>query len=720
MKKRHHFGHRSPEFFCYFFCGFSNYLTGPVALFAALFAIAFCASAQLRVLDAHRYHLGAAGRPEWRWFEGRTPYSNRLDILFAAHTNDSEATLFLRQEDVKRDWTVQLNGRRLGTLFLMEQPLLHTLPVPRGFLREGENVLSVLPPSQIDDITIGEISLEARPLDEAINKSNLEVRVTDKETGRPLPCRITIVDARGDLAPVYPMPGQALAVRPGVVYAGGGQARLGVLPAKYTIYATRGFEYGLDRRTLTLSVGEPKRVQMEIAREVPTSGWIACDTHIHTFSYARHGDATIEERMLTLAGEGVELPISTEHNLLVDFSEPARRMKVARFFTPIVGCEVTTDYGHFNAFPIEPGSTPPDHKLRDWPKLMESIRATPGTQIVVLNHPRDTHANFQPFAATNFNPLSGENLRGSKFTFDALEVINSGAQQSDWMLPFRDWFAILNHGCRVTAIAASDSHDVSRFIVGQGRSYLAGDDLDPGHVDVARACECIRRGRVLVSLGLFTKMMLDGHFGVGDLATDLGNTIQVQVEILAPSWIEADQVELFANGFKIQESRLERHSANRPARAGSGPWRRTVSWSMRRPAHDVYLVAIASGPGVTEPYWPIARPFQPSSLAWEPRVIGATNPIWLDGDGDGKFTSARGYAEKLLDQLGPGPTRLLPELENYDEAVCVQAASLCQSAGRDVRGEEYVSALKTASGSVQRAFAAYSATLGDRESNRER
>src|SRR5207249_4135806 len=123
----------------------------------------------------------------------------------------------------------------------------------------------------------------------------------------------------------------------------------------------------------------------------------------------------------------------------------------------------------------------------------------------------------------------------------------------------------------------------------------------PEHADVARACESIRRGCVLLSLGLFTKMMMDGHFGVGDLATDLDKTIQVQVEILAPSWIKADQVELFANGFKIQESRLERDSANRRARSETRPWRRTVSWSIRRPAHDVYLVAIASGPGVTEP-----------------------------------------------------------------------------------------------------------------------
>jgi hypothetical protein len=676
---------------------------------ALLLAAAACASGQTRILDANCYHLGVAGKPEWLSFEGQTPFSNRLDIHFAAQTNTDEATLFIRQEDVKLEWSVQLNGRKLGTLFLMEQPLVQTLPVPPGFLRSGDNVLSVLPPGQVDDIIVGDVLLESRPVEEALlTKTKIEVQVRDKKTGSGLPCRITIVDERGALAANYPYPGQALAVRPGVIYARDGHARLGLLPGKYTVYATRGMEYGLAQSTATLSVWQSKRVDMQLAREVPTSGWLACDTHIHTFTYARHGDATIEERMLTLAGEGIELPISTEHNVLVDFSEPASRMKVEKFFTPVVGCEVTTAFGHFNAFPIDPGSKPPDYHLTDWPSLMKSIRATPGVQVVVLNHPRDSHANFQPFAATNFNPVSGENLRGPEFSFDAMEVINSAAMQSDWMLPFRDWFALLNHGSRVTAVATSDSHDVSRFIVGQGRSYLAGNDSDPSQINVAQACEGILRGRVLVSLGLLTKMTVDGKFNVGDVATGLGPKFRVQVEVLAPSWVEAGRVELFANGIMIQESRLGQREKGIAKDNASG---QMISWNLQRPAYDVFLVAVASGPGVTAPYWPIARPFQPSSRAWDPPVIGATNPIWIDGDGDGKFSSAHTYAKKLLSRFGPDPARLLPELEKYDEAICVQAASLCQSAGHDIRAEEFVRGLKTSSDSVRRAFARYTATL---------
>src|SRR5438552_4878759 len=167
-------------------------------------------------------------------------------------------------------------------------------------------------------------------------------------------------------------------------------------------------------------------MHMRIRREVPTQGLVSCDTHIHTFTYAKHGDATLEERMLTLAGEGIELPVSTEHNSLIDFSEPAKRLGLEKQFTPILGCEVTTKAGHFNAFPILPGSPVADATLESWPQLMESIRAMPGVQVIVLNHPRDIHNNFIPFAATNFNAASGEHRRGLEFSFNALELINSG------------------------------------------------------------------------------------------------------------------------------------------------------------------------------------------------------------------------------------------------------------------------------------------------------
>jgi hypothetical protein len=442
---------------------------------------------------------------------------------------------------------------------------------------------------------------------------------------------------------------------------------------------------------------------MRIRREVPTPGLVSCDTHMHTLTFSGHGDATIDERMITIAGEGIELAVATDHNVHTDYTEPAQRMRVQERFTAVIGNEVTTKKGHFNAFPIRPGSAPPDYKLEDWPPLMQAIRSTPGVRVVVLNHPRNIHSDFQPLGPANYNAVTGETRRGPEFTFDAVEVVTSAALQSDPMLGFRDWFALLNHGYRVAGIGSSDSHDVSRFILGQGRTYVARPDDNAAAIDVDAACESFLKGRIFISMGLLTHMTVNERFGVGDLATGLGDQLRVEVAVLGPSWVNADRVELFANGVRIREQKIE-HTAGSVEKA-------TVTWLVPRPPHDVHLVAVATGPGVTEPYWAIPKPYQPTSRAWTPRVIGATNPIWIDADGDGQYTSPRGYAAKLLAGLGPDPREIVPALDSFDEAVAAQAASLCFASGHDLQTDRWQRRLESAPAATRRGFASFLATL---------
>jgi hypothetical protein len=101
---------------------------------------------------------------------------------------------------------------------------------------------------------------------------------------------------------------------------------------------------------------------------------------------------------------------------------------------------------------------------------------------------------------------------------------------------------------------------------------------------------------------------------------------------------------------------------------------------LRRPKQDVFLVAMASGPPVREPYWAIARPYQPTSIHWEPRIVGASNPIWLDADGDGKFTAARDYASQLHRRYRDDIVGLHAALADYDQAVRAQLESLAGEA----------------------------------------
>ncbi|HEU4752466.1 MAG TPA: CehA/McbA family metallohydrolase, partial [Armatimonadota bacterium] len=340
--------------------------------------------------------------------------------------------------------------------------------------------------------------------------ATLHVHVTEKGTGRPVPCRLTLLDGRGRAAEVTPEKARWLAYRPGVLYTGTGEATFTAPQGRYTLYVNRGLEYGVVTRDIHLGAGE-RTVDLQLVREVDTTGYVSCDTHIHTLTFSGHGDATIQERMATIAGEGIELAIATDHNHHTDYAPAARETGTSRQFTPVIGNEVTTRVGHFNAFPVRPGSAPPDPRLTDWNLLLPAIRAVPGVRVVTLNHPSDLHEGFIPADPRRFHPASGESLDHSPWSFDGIEVVTSSALHSDYLKPYRDWFALLNRGARMVGLGSSDSHDVSRYILGQGRTYIASSAAEPEQIDIQEACDSLLAGRALVSMGLFTEAWVDGQ-----------------------------------------------------------------------------------------------------------------------------------------------------------------------------------------------------------------
>src|SRR3954462_3352211 len=190
-----------------------------------------------------QHHLRSGKEPEWEEFKSKKPEGRRLEFRFAAKPNAGAQTLIIEQADVKQEWPVRLNGTNLGKLFLMEAPLVHVLRIPPGVLREGQNLLAIEPPQENDDILVGPVSLDARPIPEALGESELEIEVT--EDGRPIPCRITVTRRDFTLAAMTARPGQNIAIRPGVIYTGNGRARVGVIPGRYAIFASRGPEYSV-------------------------------------------------------------------------------------------------------------------------------------------------------------------------------------------------------------------------------------------------------------------------------------------------------------------------------------------------------------------------------------------------------------------------------------------------------------------------------------------
>src|SRR5262249_2951317 len=156
--------------------------------------------------------------------------------------------------------------------------------------------------------------------------------------------------------------------------------------------------------------------------------------------------------------------------------------------------------------------------------------------------------------------------------------------QSDVMLVYRDWFGLINHGLRLTPVGASDSHDVSRYILGQGRTYIRANDLDPSAIDVSEACRNLLAGRALVSMGLLCEITVDGQHGPGDVVAAPGD-IEVTARVLGPRWTQLAQVTLFANGIKIREAEIRE-----PTRGAIEKWKGT--WRLPKFKHDVFLAAV--------------------------------------------------------------------------------------------------------------------------------
>src|SRR5947207_6090934 len=199
----------------------------------------------------------------------------------------------------------------------------------------------------------------------------------------------------------------------------------------------------------------------------------------------------------------------------------------------------------------------------------------------------------------------------------------------------------------------------------------------------------------MVSFGLLAEIVVDKKYGPGDIVP-AANRIIVSVSVLGPGWIKADHVSLYANGKKIREASITK--GNNPGIKWKGEWR------LPRPKHDFFLVAIAEGPGMYLPFWPIAKPYQHDSSEWSPYVIGSTGAVWIDADNDGQFTSAYEYAKELIEASKADMNMLMKKLSSFDEAVAIQVAAILYERGVDLTGPDITVPLAHASALTKAGF----------------
>jgi hypothetical protein len=387
----------------------------------------------------------------------------------------------------------------------------------------------------------------------------------------PVPGRITVLEPDVDLVALGGPFDDRHAVREDVCYAMDGTGEL-VLPAGVCeILASRGIEWTLDRQRIEVPAGGRVELTLEIEPAVDTTGLVGGDFHLHTLTHSGHGDSNMPERIVSLLGEGVDFAVATDHNRNIDYRPTIDSLGAGDHITSMVGNEVSTPAGHFNAFPLDAARPPVPSRLSAAPPLFRLLRAETNdlgvVPIIQVNHPRWEGIDYFSQAELDETTGSSDSPRWSP-DFDAIEVLNenclwgwadpenspgleTGSQTHSSM---QDWYALLDTGHRAIATGNSDSHSVKANFAGVPRNYLVSSTDDPGSIDPREMIEALRRGEVVVSSGPIVRASIPDR-GLHDdprMATaDANGDVVIEVEVQAAPWIDVDRIRVIRDGEEI-------------------------------------------------------------------------------------------------------------------------------------------------------------------------
>lgn len=171
-------------------------------------------------------------------------------------------------------------------------------------------------------------------------------------------CRADTTEGEAGVAGTQPGGGQV-----NVIYTDAkGKAVVDVKPGTYTATVSRGPEYTITQvASVNVASGALTDLGIQtIKRVVDTTGYMSADFHIHS-ARSLDSSAPLEARVRSFAGEGLEVMVSTDHDINTDYSPVIKKLKMQPFIASIVGTEVTTSvpnppylanaWGHINAWP---------------------------------------------------------------------------------------------------------------------------------------------------------------------------------------------------------------------------------------------------------------------------------------------------------------------------------------------------------------------------------
>jgi hypothetical protein len=388
-------------------------------------------------------------------------------------------------------------------------------------------------------------------------------------------------------------------------------------PGRYKILVTHGIEYDLNEQEITVSKEEGAVLRASLRHVVDTPGFISADLHLHA-DPSGDSEVPLKDRVISLMAEGVDLAAATDHNHITDYAPAVLELDASDRISTLPGIELTTsDWGHFNAYPYAPTLPMPPVADTAPDALFAFVRSNQPQATIQVNHPRMGQIGYFNAAQLDENTLAAK--AGFSWDFDVLEVFNG----FDLMKPdvvernMLEWMRLMQSGHRYTAVGNSDAHRVVYEWAGYPRTYLAhaGDKVSP-----ERAMTALKQGRAMVTSGPFIRLIAAGR-GPGDVVRPENGKLNVDLDVRAPTWIGISGAKIWVDGKPV----LELDASQVKNVAGASRLRHVIEVAVAR---DTFIIATARGAGLLADVLP-GTTVQSS---------GFTNPVFVDGDGDGKIS----------------------------------------------------------------------------------
>lgn len=437
----------------------------------------------------------------------------------------------------------------------------------------------------------------------------LAITVRDDTTSTPLPARVVIDDGADDR----------------IVWTdASGDLQVPVVPGTLRVTISRGLEYDAFVATsVVVADGETVPVDARLERVVDTAGWIAIDTHLHS-ELSPDSTMPVDDRIRAVAAEGVEIPVSTDHDIITDYGPIITELGLSAWLGHMIGAEVSSlIWGHLNGFPFIPkpdrtGNGSPKWLARSPAEVFQAMHDTGNDAIVQINHPRDGSSSL--FDALDLDPTTGiahanpvslglpsdtdlSDLSGA----DAVEVANSSSA-GDFEMVFLDWMQLVKAGSLTCATGSSDSHGASRY-AGEARTYVwvgAGNDV-PSTVDIDAIVSAIRARRVVVSTSSFVTANI-GAAMPGDTA-QVSGSVELHIKVQAAPWRPLARIRIYQGAQELMTIPLDPQDTN------TVRYDQTVS--LAAPAADTFYVVRVDNSGSGAPVNDNSMP-------------SFTNPIFVD------------------------------------------------------------------------------------------